>query len=170
MTKYTVLRRFAFALEIFVVFVLQETPGLIPTLWGAKPVAVIPAVLAVAMFEEEVPAAFFGLFGGLLIDFGFGSMLGFHAMILAAVCYCLAHMAADLVQTNLLTAMLMALAVCAALTLLHWACFYVLPGYQDIGYALVRHYSPIFLYTAAIMPVSYYFNRALSLQICEKEN
>lgn len=170
MTKYTVIRRVAFLVEILVAFVLQETPGLIPSLWGAKPVAVLPVVLSVALFEEETPSMLFGLFGGLLIDFGYGSMLGFHGLLLAAVCHGVSRLAADLVRTNLLTAMLFSTAVSAALTLLQWACFYVLPGYRFAGYALARHYIPIFFYTVALMPLAYYFNRALAAQIREKED
>ncbi len=39
MAKYRIIRWFAYAIEILVLFVLQETPGLIPALGGARPVA-----------------------------------------------------------------------------------------------------------------------------------
>ena len=169
MTKFRVIRWFAYALEILVIFVLQETPGLIPALWGARPVAVIPAVLAEALFESEIPAMLFGLFGGLLVDFGFGGVLGFHGLLLAAACYGVALIAANLVRTNFLTAMLVSVTVTAVVTLLQWACFYVMCGYQHVLYALTAHYLPIFLYTAALMPVTYYFNQALASQIRSKE-
>lgn len=130
---------------------------------------VIPAVLAIAMFERPIPATIFGLFGGLLIDFGFGGMLGFHALLLAVVCYFVAVMAENLFQTNFLTAMLISVFVTAGITLLQWACFYVLYGYQHVLYALKVHYLPLFVYTIVLTPVAYYFNRALATQICSKE-
>ncbi len=169
MSKYRVIRWFAYAIEIFVLFILQETPGLIPSIGGARPILVIPAVLSVAMFEPEIPAMLFGLFGGLLIDFGLGGMLGFHAMLLAAVCFGISLVCANLVRTNFLTAMIVVVLTGAAVTLLDWACFYVLPGYRDALYALTAHYLFIYLYTAAVMPVAYYFTRALALQIRSKE-
>lgn len=169
MTKYRTIRWFAYVIEIIVVFVLQETPGLIPELWGARPVAVIPAVLAIAMFESEIPSMVFGLIGGLLIDFGFGGMLGFHGLLLAAVCFLISLMAANLFKTSFLTAILVSILVTALITLLQWACFYVLYGYQHILYALTAHYLPIFIYTAVLMPITYYFNRALATQIRSKE-
>lgn len=169
MTKYRVIRWFAYVLEIIVIFVLQETPGLLPELWGARPVAVIPAVLSIAMFESRGPAMAFGLFGGLLIDFGFGGVLGFHGLLLAAACYAVSLMAEDLFRTNLLTALLISAVVTAAAVLLEWTCFYVLRGYSEEGYALTAHYLPMFCYTAALMPVTYYFNRALAAQIRSKE-
>ena len=169
MAKYRAIRWLAYTIEILVFFTLQETPGLIPEIGGARPIVVIPAVLAVAMFESEIPAVFFGLFGGLLVDFGFGGMLGFHGLLLAAVCYGVSLIAANLVRTNFLTAMLVSIVVTAAVTLLDWACFYVMYGYGEVLYALTAHYLPIFIYTAALMPITYYFNRALASQIRSKE-
>lgn len=109
MANYRIIRWFAYAIEILVLFVLQETPGLIPTLGMARPILVIPAVLAVAMFESEIPAMLFGLLGGLLIDFGIGGMLGFHGILLAAACYGVSLIATNLMRTNFLTAMLISI-------------------------------------------------------------
>jgi rod shape-determining protein MreD len=169
MSKYRFIRWLAYAIEILVCFVLQETPRLIPQLFGARPVLVIPVVLAIAMFETEIPAMLFGLFGGLLVDFGMGTLLGSHAMLLAALCFIISLVAANLIRTNLLSAMLVVLISAAALTLLDWACFYVIPGYSDPLYSLTAHYLFIYLYTSAVMPITYYFNRALALQIRSKE-
>lgn len=66
---------------------VQETPGLIPELFGARPVLLIPVALSIALFEGERPSMMFGLFSGLLIDFGIGGALGFHALLLAATCF-----------------------------------------------------------------------------------
>jgi rod shape-determining protein MreD len=169
MEKYRFIRWLAYVIEILVLFVLQETPRLIPSICGARPVLVLPVVLAVAMFEGEISSMFFGLFGGLLVDFGLGSMLGFHGLLLAAVCYGISLIAANLVRTNLLTAMIVSAVVTACVTLLDWACFYVMSGYQEVLYTLTAHYLPIFIYTAALMPITYYFNRALASQIRSKE-
>lgn len=169
MTRYRGFRWFAYALEIFVVFVIQETPGLLPPIYGARPVAVIPVVLSIALFENEVPAMMFGLFGGLLIDFGFGGVLGFHGLVLSLVCYVISVMASNFVKTSFVTSMLVSITTTAAVMLLNWACFYVLHGYQHITYALTAHYIPIFIYTVALTPITYFFNRALAVQIRSDE-
>lgn len=169
MTRYRVIRYLAFTIEILVIFVLQETPGLIPAVGGARPVLLIPAVLSIAMYEDQTPALFFGLAGGLLIDFGVGSVLGFHGLLLAAACYIVSLITTNLFQTNFLTSILVSFIVCACVMILHWGCFYVLYGYDYPLYALTVHYIPMYLYTAVLMPVTYYFNRALALQIHSKE-
>lgn len=167
--KMRAVRFFAYAIELLALFVLQETPGLIPAVFSSRPVLVLPAVLSIAMFEREAVSMAFGIAGGLLIDFGFGSVLGFHALLLAAACYLISLITANLFQTNFFTALLLAAATAAGVFLLEWVFFFVLSGYAHAGYALSAHYLPMFCYTVAIMPLTYYFNRALALQIRSKE-
>lgn len=169
MLKYRVIRYIAYAIETVALFVLQETPGMIPELYGARPLLLIPAALAIAMFEDEVPAMCFGLLGGLFLDFGAGGTLGFYGLLLGAACYVVSLMAANLFRTNFLTAMLVSVISSAVILTLRWVCFFVLFGYAYPGYAFTAHYVPIFVYTAAVMPLTYYFNRALALQIRSKE-
>jgi len=168
-SKMKVIRFFAYSLELLVLFVLQETPGLIPVVYAARPVLVLPGVVSVAMFEGQTAAMMFGLVGGLLIDFGFGSVLGFHALLLAVGCYLISLVAANLFQTNFVSALLLTAAVSAVVFFLQWTFFFVLSGYKYAGYALLARYLPLFCYTMAMMPLAYYFNRALALQIRSKE-
>jgi rod shape-determining protein MreD len=167
--KYKIIRYIGYTVELLVFFVLQETPGFIPAVFGARPVLVVPAVIAIAMFENEIPAMLFGLFGGLLMDFGFSGILGYHGMLLAVCCYVVSLIATNLLQTNFITTMLISLVCIAAVTVLQWLFFYVLYGYGSVLYALIYHYLPIFAYTMLLMPIAYYFNRALALQIRSKE-
>lgn len=167
--RYQVIRYFAYSIELLVLFIIQETPGLIPAVFGARPILLIPVAVSIAMFENELPAMFFGLAFGLFLDFGRGGALGFHALMLAVICFAISTMAANLIRTNFLTAMLLATASAGLVFLLQWLFYYVCMGYEYTGYALVRHYLPRFGYTVLIMPVAYYFNRALALQIRPKE-
>lgn len=169
MTKLKGIRFFAYSLELLVLFVLQETPGLIPPIESARPVLVLPAALSIALFESETPAMAFGLAGGLLIDFGFGSVLGFHALLLAGGCYLISLIAANLFQTNFFSALLLTASASAVTFLLQWVFFFVMSGYGHAGYALLVRYLPLFCYTTAFTPLVYYFNRALALQIRSKE-
>ena len=79
------IRYLAYVLELLVLFMLQETPGLLPSIFGARPVLLFPAVVAIAMLEPEVPALLFGVVGGLFCDFGLSGMLGFHALVLGVL-------------------------------------------------------------------------------------
>ena len=168
--RYRFIRYFAYGLELLILYMLQQTPGLLPPLFGARPILIIPAALAIAMFETEVPAMAFGIFGGLLIDFGLGYALGFHALFLAVVCYAVSVMSGNLLKTNLLTAMLIAVICIPVLFLLQWVFYYVLFGYSHVSHALVYHYLPRMGYTLLFMPLFYYFNRAFALLIKPRED
>ena len=49
MERLKYLRYFAYTIEILVFFMVQETPGLVPDLFGARPVLLIPVALSIAM-------------------------------------------------------------------------------------------------------------------------
>ena len=96
-------------------------------------------------------------------------MLGFYGLFLSVTCYFISLIAANLIQTNFLTGMIISIIVSGALIFLQWVFFYLLFDYEYAGYALTDHFIPRFFYTVATMPVSYYFNRALAIQIRSKE-
>ena len=101
-----VARYLAYTLEILVLFMVQETPGLLPSVLGVRPVLLFPAVMAIAMFETEVPALAFGVMGGLFCDFGFSGMLGFHALVLGVLCFFISLLVRVYFQVNIATAVL----------------------------------------------------------------
>ncbi|WP_207747822.1 rod shape-determining protein MreD [Clostridium sp. D33t1_170424_F3] len=165
MDRYKLIRYFAYIIEILVMFMVQETPGLLPPFFGARPVLLIPAAVSIAMFESEFAGIGIGLLCGLFIDFGMGGVLGFHGLLLASFCYLVGILTADLIQTNFLTAILLGLASVGVILFLQWVFFFLLYGYDHSGYALVQHYLPRMAYSFFAMPLCYFFNRALALQI-----
>ncbi len=167
--RYKLFRYFAYVIEIVIVFIVQETPGLIPSVFGARPVLLIPVALSIAMFETETAGMGFGLFCGLLIDFGFGSTLGFHGLFLAVMCYIIGLMIVNLLRTNVVTAIFVAAAALAVIFLLQWLFFFVFKGYSDSSYVLLTHYIPKYGYTLVLTPILYYFNRAFALLLKPKE-
>lgn len=161
-------RYLAYTLEIFVLFLLESTPNLIPELWGIKPTLLIPAALMIALFEKETTAMWFGVVCGLLADFSHSTVLGFFALLLAVSGYVFSELVTNLFKTNLFTALLLGAAAVTAIFLLQWFFFYVCAGHGQVFYALWRHYLPRALYTAVTLPVAYYFNRALAVLLHER--
>ncbi|WP_085831850.1 rod shape-determining protein MreD [Clostridium merdae] len=167
--KRKLLRYFAYTIEIVVIYLINQTPGLIPPVFGARPVLLLPVAICIALFESETAAMGFGLMCGALLDFGMsgGSSLGFHTLLLSVFCYCAGLMAVHLLRANLLTAFLLSTAVVAFIFTLQWLFYYVFVGYQYPGVALVSHYLPRFVYTLLPVPLIYAFNRAFALNIRE---
>lgn len=162
-------RYFSYFLEILVLFMIQETPGLIPEIFGQRPVFLIPVVLCIALFENELPALFIGVLAGLLIDSGIGGVLGFHGLLLGVCCYFISVMAANLIRTNFLTALLVCAVGVVLVMVLQWVFYFWLAGYEFPEYAFVNYYLPRLVYTFAWTPVTYYFNRALALFLRPRE-
>ena len=119
------IRYLAYVLELLVLFMLQETPGLLPSIFGARPVLLFPAVVAIAMLEPEVPALLFGVVGGLFCDFGLSGMLGFHALVLGVLCFFISLVIRAYLQNNMATA--------------------ILTGVWSIGLVVLSVFLPIFL-------------------------
>jgi len=54
MKRFRVLRYIAYTIEIIVFFIIQQTPGLIPSVYGILPTLLIPIACSIAMFEGPV--------------------------------------------------------------------------------------------------------------------
>ena len=74
MDRYKIIRYFAYTIEILILYMVQETPGLLPEIGGARPVLLIPAAISIAMFESELAGIAFGLLCGLFLDIGMGGV------------------------------------------------------------------------------------------------
>ncbi len=93
MSRYRGIRYFAYVLEILVLFMVQETPGLLPAVFRERPVLLLPAALSIAFFETDLSAMAFGVLCGLFLDFGMGMAFGFHGLFLGVLCFLLGKLA-----------------------------------------------------------------------------
>lgn len=164
-----VIRYLAYVLELLVLFMLQETPGLLPAIFGVRPVLIFPAVIAMAMFEEEIPAMAFGIVGGLFCDFGLSGLLGFHALVLGVLCFFVSALSRTYLQSNFVTAIItgiwtIGLAIAAQWFFLYYF-FYSMPDY-----AFFHHYLPKYFYTMLFVPLVYLLNRGLSQAVRAQES
>lgn len=162
------IRYLAYVLELLVLFMLQETPGLLPSIFGARPVLLFPAVVAIAMLEPEVPALLFGVVGGLFCDFGLSGMLGFHALALGVLCFFISLVIRAYLQNNMATAILTGVWSIGLVVLAQWFFLYFFQ-YSYPAYALTHHYLPKYFYTLLFLPLLYLLNRGLSQALGAQE-
>lgn len=164
-----VIRYMAYVLELLVLFMLQETPGLLPAIFGVRPVLIFPAVITIAMFEEEVPAMAFGVVGGLFCDFGLSGTLGFHALVLAVLCFFVSVIVQVYLQVNIVTAVITGLWTIGLTVCAQWFFLYYF-SYSMPEYAFMHHYLPKYFYTMIFVPLVYLLNRGLSNAVRAQEN
>lgn len=155
-----VIRYLAYTLELLVLFMVQETPGLLPHIYGVRPVLLLPAVVAIALFEEELPAMAFGIVGGLFCDFGLACPLGFHGVVLAVLCFLTSIQARAFLQVNILTAVLTGIWAIGLAIAAQWLFLYYF-SYSMPGYAFTHHYLPKYFYTLLFLPALYFLNKGL---------
>ena len=163
-----VIRYLAYPRELLVLFMLQETPGLLPPLFGARPVLLFPAVITIAMFETEIPALAFGVVGGLFCDFGLSGTLGFHALVLGVLCFFISLLVRVYLQSNIATALLTGIVGIGLTVCLQWFFLYFF-RYSHPSYAFTHHYLPKYLYTLLFLPLVYFLNRGLSQALRPQE-
>ena len=106
MSRNNFLRWMTYVIELVLLYLIQSTPGLIPEIFGARPVLLIPAAIMIAMFEGDTGGMVIGILSGLLIDLSGGSVLGVHAILLGVLCYFIGLSTMDLIKTNFFTALL----------------------------------------------------------------
>ena len=159
--KMDMVRYFAHGLEFFILYLLGQTPFFFPGIEGVRPVPLMAAALAVAMFEQELPAMAFGIAAGVLIDFGMGSVMGFHAGLLAILCFLVSWLCRNLLRVNFLTCAAVTLVGTAVLCCLQWVFFHWMAGQPGALHILVRYVLPQAAYSAFFCVFAYPVARAL---------
>ena len=159
--KNIYIRRVFFAAVLVAASMLQNTAGLLPEIFGARAMLLIPATVCVAMFEREIPGTLFGVFAGLLWDMSSPSGAGFNAVMLAAIGFACGSLITHLMRNNLVTALLL----CSVFTVFHlvvyWLKIYIFGGNFRGATALFTFYLPSGIYTMLWLPVFYFLIRTL---------
>ena len=163
--QYDAIRYGAYTIELFLLFMLQQTPWMIPKVLGGRPILLIPAVIVIAMYETNVTSMAFGIFAGFLLDYAAGAGFGFYAIILAVFCFILSTLCTELIQTSFVAALAAGAVLIGAVVLLQWLILFVGKGYDYAVYAFTRHFISRFFYTALFIPPLYYLNRFLAIRI-----
>lgn len=159
--RYTVFRYIAYAMEILLLFIIQTTPGFLPEIGGSKPVLLIPAALAIAFFENEIPAMFFGLGCGVVIDLSSSNNIGFYAFTLTLTAFIVSQIFRDYMVVSFLNSLAFSAGIILILVGLYFMIFYLFAGKANPGYHFVHHYISRILYTICFAPVLYGVNKYL---------
>ncbi len=80
-----VLKYSIFVLTVFILYILQSTPGFLRIL-GIKPVFIVPFCTTLAMLDESEQAWYVYVVGGLLSDLSGGRIVGTFSIMLMIAC------------------------------------------------------------------------------------
>ncbi|MBQ6263835.1 MAG: hypothetical protein IJK60_00100 [Clostridia bacterium] len=137
---------------VLIFSVLQNTPKLFPSFFGAKAFLLIPAVVSVAIFEKDTGGIFFGLFAGALWDIC-ASGSDYYAVFLVTVGFVCGSLLNNIMRPNILTNLLLTAVWTAIFCLGHWIVRYIISGIDSAAHALLTYYLPSFIWTVALSPL-----------------
>ena len=149
-------------LEAVFGFALQETPYLMPELFGEKAVILLPLAITVSFFEDESLSVILGAFCGMLADFAFNGSIGLFSISLAIVCYVFSVLSRRYIKVSFLSALSMGCFAVILIMLMHFVLYFAFSGYNYIMQFFFMHYITRILYTLAFVPFFLIISRKLS--------
>lgn len=140
---------------ILLSYLLQTTPHLFPTIFGAHCLLLLPLSVCIAMFMHNLSATMLCLFAGALLDVTSPQLDGYNAVffLLTSTAVCL--LMNFLMRNNLRTAFILGAVVILLYVTLHWLFFVVLQGVDKGGLTFFTYYLPTAIYSFLFTPVFY---------------
>ena len=158
--KRSFFKYLAYALEVVVLYVLQDTPNLLPQIFGGKPLLLVVLALSIAARENQIPSLIFGAVCGVLTDIG-GGGIGYFGIMLTLVCYFEAELFKKYIVPSFWAFFLYAAAASAVLVGLYFVIFRLLAGVEGAGELFASHYLSRMVYTLVCIVPLYFLNRFL---------
>ena len=151
-----------YGVELFLVYIIQFTPSLIPRLFGETPMLLTVCAVSIAVFEGDITGMWFGMAAGLFMDIGSTAPFGFWALVNMTVCYGCGLLVMYLMRNNIVTSVLLGFAAAVIASSAQWV---VLSGSGDILYFVPNILLPRAVYSTVTMPAFFYFNRAITTRL-----
>lgn len=171
MTKKThlwVLKYALMVLLLWALYILQTTPRLF-SIYGVKPILVVPAAVCMAMFDGEMVGGIMGGLAGLLCDLGSFTIFGFNGIIVLACCATIGLLTIYLTQLRLMNALLLGFGTLLIRGVLEYFFYFQIWNLDGRSQVFLASTLPTVLYSAiTIIPLyflvrymKYYFDSKL---------
>ncbi len=142
-------------LFILVLFTLQSTPGLFQ-IAGIRPILLIPAAVAVAMFEGEFIGAFVAMGCGLLWDLAGEAPFGAYALLCLLFGVITGLLLRLLLRCEWFNCVVLVLVFSFIVICAEFLFAYAIYGHTHIGTIFLQKHLPVVLYTTAVSPAVFF--------------
>ncbi len=156
------IRWLVYILELVVFYALYQAPGFDFAFLQARPLLLIPAFISIALFEKEFTGMAFGIFTGFLLDMNLGNILGVQAILLCMLGYSLGVVSNYYFRANFFAALISAAAIIPLVISGRFYFYYISHGIELSAYAFVNYCVPSIILTFTLMPLVFFFNRAVA--------
>ncbi len=144
-----------YALVLILSYVLAQNPYLF-SLWGLRPLLILPVAVSVAMFEHEFAGGLFAAAAGILWGCSADAVFGYYAILLLVVGVAAGLICSYGMSPTLLTSLLLTGGAALLIGLLDFFFFYVLWSYTELGRFFITRLLPtILLTTVSVIPYFY---------------
>ncbi len=158
-------RYLAYVIELILMFVLSTTPGLMPEIFGAKPVLLICVALTAAVFEREIPAMIIGMLSGILADIAYSNSIGVFTISLTVICFIVGYAANNLIVAKFLNYLLYAAVAVGILFMMYFLVWFVIPGVKDMWSYFTAHLISRMVQTFLFSIPFYFINHFIYLRL-----
>ena len=158
------IRRALLALLVLFVAMVQNVPWLVP-IFGVSALPLIPLVVAIAVYDQGVPAVVLGAVAGAVWDVA-SPAHGLHAAYLAAIAFACSMLLRYIFNRNVLSMGLLSLLSTALYLLVRWFGDYAMLNSQsetgrvlssaEIAWPLLRYSLPSLVYTMLLAPLCFW--------------
>lgn len=170
MRRFNILKWSVYALAILILTVIQLQTAFYPRIMDCTPLFAIPAVLAIAMFENETAAGIYGIFAGLIWDSGTGRVFGFNALFLMCFAIAAALLFEYLLKNTPLSALLFTAIFTAVHEIITWFFFYFMTGDKDFVFAFLHIILPTTVLTLIFTLPIYYGARLINRKLSDTDS
>lgn len=141
--------------------VLQNTPDVMPQMFSANAMLLIPVVVSIAMFESEVVSLGFGLAAGLLWDATSSEGHFYHSLVLCIASFFVSVLVRRRVRNTLFGSIVLTFAITFIHNTVYWFLFVFIPHPQGAGGAYFSFYFLSCIYTVLVGIAAYLIIRPI---------
>ncbi len=143
-----------YALMLLVLYVLQTTPGLL-SIFGIRPVLIIPFVICIAMLESELVGAIFGCMAGLIWDASLGQLFGFNGLLVLVICFLIKILTTYIVRIRKISVLIIGFLSMLLILSLDFVVYYGMWGQRFAGSSsiYINLFLPTIVYSALLTPL-----------------
>lgn len=156
---HKILRICVYVVEFFVLLAMQQTPGLVPEIFGGRPTLIIALFFAVSLLEGNYLSLFFGAITGLVLDISMSSYIGLQVVIMGILGFLIGKIRRKIFRVNIWIFMALCLLFEPILIFFRFYMSYVIKGLENADIAFYNHILPGIIYTVILSPIIYLFNR-----------
>ncbi len=133
-----------------------------------QPYFIIPLTAAVAMFESEITACIFSMFGGFMTDIACGYLFGFSAVWLMTVGVLASLLVRNLIRVNIVNFMLISFAAVVAEFSMDYLFNVFIWNVKHSDVVIMMTILPSAISTVVVSPAVYYLVRMVERRLGEE--